>query len=154
MRVDRFPTVSCAFWLLVLVGCSQPGSVDSYDIPEPPPLEWARVIGFVDSGGLSNGPLRVPETVTAGSSFTVTVSTYGSSCIRPAGIEVQVVGSSADLTPYDSVPASGPPCLPDWMAFPRDVEIRFATPGGALVRLHGRGFPGDLRIERAMTVVP
>jgi hypothetical protein len=134
--------------LLTLGACSQttaPGDHAS--------LHWTRVVGFVDSGGISASPLRTPDTVRAGVPFTITVSTFGSSCIRPAGANVEMGPLGADVTPYDSLPA-GPPCLPDWWSFPRDVVVTVATPGVATVRLRGRGFTGDLTFERAITVLP
>jgi hypothetical protein len=121
--------------------------------PRDTTVHWTRVVGFVDSGGVSSGPLRTPDTVRAGSPFTVTVSTFGSSCIRPAGAHLEMGPSGAEVTPYDSVP-SGPPCLPDWSSFPREVMVTFTTPGVAKVRLLGRGFDGQLTFERPITVIP
>lgn len=152
MSTVRFTALVGICALIGAVGCSQPESVDNYDIPQPPPV-WTRVVGFVDSGGLASGPLQAPETVKADSSFAITVSTFGSSCIRPAGAVVELGASSLDITPYDSVP-SGPPCLPDWWAFRRELAMTLSTAGIVHLRLHGRGFNGELLFERVITVLP
>lgn len=130
-----------------ILSCSDPG--------QPRAGTWSRLVGFVDSGGIAIGPLAVPDTVSAGVSFTVTVSTFGSTgCIRPDQSQVQQGTTSADITPYDSVWSGTPPCLPGWQAYARPVELRFDTPGSGLIRAHGRGFDRDLTLERSVTIKP
>jgi hypothetical protein len=112
-------------------------------------------VGLIDNGGMAVDPLVVPDTVRAGVTFTATVSTFGSTaCIRPDRSQVQGTDLRADVTPYDSVWSGSPPCLPGWEGYPRSVDLTFATPGSALVRLHGRGFTGDLAFEKTVTVRP
>src|SRR5467141_1683469 len=66
-----------------------------------------RVVGLIDEAGTSFDALVVPDTVRAGIPFTVTVSTFGSSCLRPDGSDAQVFGLIANVTPYDVAPQSG-----------------------------------------------
>jgi len=116
---------------------------------------WSRAVGFIDSGGIATTPLAVPDTVQARSPFVVTVSTFGSTgCIRPDRSQVQVAGSVADITPYDSVWSNTPPCPPGWQGYPRAVELRFDSAGVARIQLHGRGFDRDLTLQRTITVRP
>jgi len=114
-----------------------------------------RVVGLIDEAGTSFDALVVPDTVRAGIPFTVTVSTFGSSCLRPDGADTQVVGSIADVTPYDVGPPSGFVCTADFRAFPRVVTLTFDAPGEAVVRLHGRAFRTPLlTLEEAVLVEP
>jgi hypothetical protein len=112
-----------------------------------------RVIGVIDPAGTANDPLVVPATVRAGIPFTITVSTFGSSCLRPDGATARVSGTKASITPYDLMP--GLPCPADIGAFPRAVSLVFDTPGAATVQLHGRGFSTPMiTVEEAVVVAP
>ena len=114
-----------------------------------------RVVGLIDEAGTSFDALVVPDTVRAGIPFTVTVSTFGSSCLRPDGADAQVLALTANVTPYDVAPPSGSVCTADFRAFPRAVTLTFGAPGGAVVRLHGRGFRTSmLTLEDAVFVEP
>ena len=136
--------------LASLLACSQPS-----DQGEPARIAWSQAVGFVDNGGTALDALTVPDSIRAGVTFTATVSTFGSTgCIRPDRSQVLASGPQADITPYDSVWSGSPPCLPGWQGYSRSVELTFAAPGSALVRLHGRGFGGDLTFERTVTVRP
>ena len=116
---------------------------------------WQRAVGVIDNGGIAVDPLIVPDTVHLGVPFTAIVSTFGSTaCIRPDRSQVQGTGLQIDITPYDNVWSGSPPCLPGWEGYPRSVNLTFATPGAAVVRLHGRGFTGDLTLEKPLTVRP
>jgi len=114
-----------------------------------------RVIGIIDEGGTSLDALVVPDTVRAGIPFTITVSTFGSSCLRPDGANAQVSGQTASVTPYDVTPPPGLTCPADLRAFPRVVTLAFDTPGAATVRLHGRGFSTPtITLEETAVVAP
>ena len=114
-----------------------------------------RIIGIIDEGGTSLDALVVPDTVRAGTPFTITVSTFGSSCLRADGASTRVSGQMASVTPYDVMPASDAACPGDILAFPRTVTLAFDTPGAAVVRLHGRGYgtPITMTIEETAAVV-
>jgi hypothetical protein len=120
------------------------------------PLEQGprRIVGLIDNGGLPIDPLLLPDTVEARAPFTATVSTFGSSCFRPDGADVRTTDLLADITPYDLVPPPESFCTADFRALPRPVTLSFATPGSGLIRLHGRGFNGDLTVQRSVTVRP
>ena len=136
--------------LVLILACSPPS-----DQGEPVRIAWNRVVGFIDNGGMAVDPLILPDTIRAGVTFRATVSTFGSTgCIRPDRSQVLATGLRAEITPYDSAWSGSPPCLPGWEGRSRSVDLTFATPGSALVRLHGRGFTGDLTLERAVTVRP
>jgi hypothetical protein len=114
-----------------------------------------RVIGVIDEAGTSLDALVVPDTVRAGVPFTITVSTFGSSCLRPDGANAQVSGQMASVTPYDVAPPSGLACPADFRSFPRVVTLAFNTPGTATVRLHGRGFGTHMiTLEETAVVAP
>jgi hypothetical protein len=138
-----------------LLACSVPSDPDKARQGEPARTSWQRAVGLIDNGGIAVDPLVVPDTVRSGVPFTAIVSTFGSSgCIRPDRSQVQGTGLQVDITPYDSVWSGSPPCLPGWEGYPRPVDLSFATPGSAVVRLQGRGFAGPLTLEKAVTVRP
>lgn len=112
-------------------------------------VSYHRVIGFV-SADREYKSLEVPDSVTAGIPFTVTVATYGSSCLRPDGAEVSVVGMVAEIIAYDREPRGDIACPDDWRAFPRAVTVVLPTPGAGVVRLQGRG---GVTVEEPVTVV-
>ena len=142
---------SATYSLLLLapaaLGCGSP-------VAGPLGTAWHRAVGMIDNGGLPIEALGVPDTVRAGVPFVATVVTFGSSCIHPDGVELQLGGALATITPYDSVPSQPPPCLADFRAFPRSFGLVFNAPGAGVVRLQGRGFDGDLTLERSVTVRP
>jgi hypothetical protein len=112
-------------------------------------------VGLIDTAGAELDPLIVPDTIRAGVAFIATVTTFGNTgCIRPDRSQVRASGLQADITPYDSARSGLPPCLAGWEAYSRSVDLVFATPGAARVRLHGRGFTGDLTLEKAISVQP
>ncbi|HEY0038838.1 MAG TPA: hypothetical protein VGB66_19235, partial [Longimicrobium sp.] len=97
--------------------------------------------------------LVVPEAVSAGVPFTITVATFGSStCTRAAGAEVRTQGSVAEVVPYDYVATDGV-CTADLRSFPRGVQLRFASAGPGVVRVRGvNGSGAEVVIERTVTV--
>ena len=113
-----------------------------------------RVVGVIDDGGMSIDALVVPDTVRAGVAFSITVSTFGPSCLRADGAEVVAAGAIVEITPFDLAPVGPPPCEPDYQAFPRAVSVVFATAGPGTVRLRGGGFNESLILEEALTVIP
>ncbi|MFL5543543.1 MAG: hypothetical protein ACJ792_02475 [Gemmatimonadaceae bacterium] len=114
----------------------------------------ARVIGNIDASGTSLQVIDAPATVAVNQAVAIRVSTFGNSCVSAAGAEVVVDGLIAAITPYDMV--SSGQCL-DYMAmYPRDVQVRFAQPGTATIRVTGRrdGEAGLITVERSITVAP
>jgi hypothetical protein len=127
---------------LLSVGCHQ-SPVDSHD---------GRVIGTIDAGGTLDRVIEAPSTVTVGQSFSITVSTFGNSCVSPAGAEVVVEGLVARITPYDVV--AGETCMDYLKAYPRTIEVRFGRAGAAIIRVDGRSFyqAGIVSTERSLVV--
>ena len=150
------PVQAPALILISLLACSEPSDQgDPVRPDEPARGGWKRAVGMIDNGGITVDPLVVPDTVKSGVPFTAIVTTFGSTaCIRPDRSQVEETGLQIGITPYDSVWSGSPPCLPGWEGYPRSVELTFATPGSAVVRLHGRSFTGNLVMEQPVTVQP
>jgi hypothetical protein len=119
-------------------------------------------VGVIEHYG--DGPaglIDAPAVVRAGQDFTVTVRTFGGGCVSAAGASVTYHRPPAlDLAvvvPYDNtrVPA-GVACTSDLRRAPRDVTLRFTTPGAATIRVEGRREPGGGRaaLEVPVTVTP
>ena len=118
------------------------------------PLESrTRVIGIIDVGQTSQQVLDAPVGASVGQSFSVTVSTFGDSCVSADGADVTVNGLVATITPYDIV-ASGITCLDYLKAYPRVVQVTFKQAGAATIRVNGRSDsqPGLVTVERAVVV--
>ena len=114
-----------------------------------------RVVGIIDNGGTGIDPLVMPDTVYIGAPFVATVTTFGSACDTPDGMDVQTTALVADVTPYDLLPPTGTVCIAILRASPRPVQLTFATAGAAVVRLHGRRYSGgDLTLTRSVVVQP
>lgn len=91
--------------------------------------------------------MEAPDTAIAGTSFTIVVSSFGStSCTEPAGVEMEVGTSIVVITPYDIVAPEGTPCTQDFGAFPRRVDIRLVKPGEAILRLQGKNIAGETEV--------
>lgn len=134
--------------------------------------EGRRVVGIIEMGTAPRArvaagdsyappaPLVVPDTVAAGVAFTATVTTTGpNGCWKASGVVKVEDGASVTLTPYDLAPEAGAMCPDEPVVLPRAVELRFARPGVARVRLEGRrvvaGQPGEgvpAAVERQIVV--
>ncbi|HEU0076169.1 MAG TPA: hypothetical protein VFQ76_00890 [Longimicrobiaceae bacterium] len=132
--------------LLLAAACSGASDPDS-----------RRVVGVIalDAGAPDPpGALAAPDTVAAGAPFTVTVTTRGSSsCTRADGAELELRGLLAEIVPYDRDGTRLRACTDDLHAFPRDVTVRFAAPGRAVVRVRGRDLRGGPAVVEAGVVV-
>jgi hypothetical protein len=114
--------------------------------------EWLLVRGYIDSE--FGEVLVLPDTVQVDRAFGAVVTTFGSStCTRPNGAAVTVTGHTAEIVPYDSVPAPDTQmgCTDDLRAFPRTVTLRFRASGVWTVRLIGRD---DVSVNRTVIVQP
>jgi len=101
-----------------------------------------RKVGIIDAGGTLPMVIAAPAAVLLGKSFSVSISTFGDSCVIPAGADVVVDGLVATITPYDVayVPPRGGACLLYLKPYPREVELRFLGTGTATIRVEGRSF--------------
>lgn len=118
------------------------------------PLESrTRVIGVIDAGQSSPQVIDAPTEASLGQSFSVTVSTFGNSCVTADGADVAIDGLVATITPYDVVVA-GVNCLDYSNAYPRVLQLNFGQAGAATIRVKGRSDyqPGLVTVERSLVV--
>jgi len=111
-----------------------------------------RVVGTIDAGGTLDQVIEAPSAVSRGQSFTVTVSTFGNSCVTPAGADVAIDRLIATITPYDVV--SGGICLDYLKPYPRPVHLSFGQAGAAVIRVRGASFyqSGFVEVEHSLVV--
>ena len=95
----------------------------------PVDLGHGRRIGVIDAGGTLDRVVDAPASVSNNQSFTITISTFGGSCVTAAGADVTITDLVATITPYDVV--SGGICLDYLKPYPRSVELRFNRTGTA-----------------------
>ena len=110
-------------------------------------------MGTIDAGQTLSQVIDAPAEASSGQFFTVTISTFGNSCVTAAGADVTIDGLVATITPYDVVAAGGY-CLDYLKANPRAVQLSFAQAGAATVRVKGRSDyqSGLVTVERALVV--
>lgn len=113
------------------------------------------VIGIIDAGGGTiDSVLTGPVTGGVHERLTFTVTTYGSSCVRPAGAHVIVQGIQMTVIPYDE--ESGEPCNDYRIAYPREVTLTFDRAGQGVIRVQGRSYyaKGFVTITQPLTINP
>jgi hypothetical protein len=139
MRIARSFPIGLA---LLLFGCHSP--IDP---------AAGRVVGIIDAGQTFPQVIEAPAEASSGQSFTVTISTFGNSCVAAAGADVTIDGLVATITPYDVVAAKGW-CLDYLKAYPRAVQLSFAQAGAATIRVNGRSDyqSGLVTVERSLVV--
>ncbi len=127
---------------LLSIACHQP-LVESYD---------GRVVGTIDAGGTLDRVIEAPSTAAVGQAFSITISTFGNSCVSPAGADVVVDGLVATVTPYDAV--SGETCNDYLKPYPRTLQLLFGQSGTATIRVNGRSLyqAGTVSTERSLVV--
>jgi hypothetical protein len=117
--------------MILLAACSSNGTE---------PDEWRRVVGQIEPSLSSVQAVRVPAAAVVNVPFSITINTVGSStCTRADGAAAAVAGQLALVTPYDRIAPDGTGCTRDLRAFPRDVSLRFSSPGEARIRVQARG---------------
>jgi hypothetical protein len=139
MRIARLFPVGLS---LVFMACHQ----------SPIESGGGRVVGTIDAGGTLAQVIDAPAAVSPGQSFTVTVSTFGNSCVTPAGADVVMEGLIATITPYDDI--AGETCLDYLKPYPRALQLSFGQAGAAIIRVKGRSFyqPGLVAVEHSLVV--
>jgi len=112
-------------------------------------LRVARIFNFGDPT-----LVEVPSSVTAGTPFTVKVTTYGGGCISEDTTVVKVDGQRADVVPYQRIYQPGPngACTMELRVTRRQASVVFDAPGSGVVRVIGRAMPGDTLIQVQRTV--
>ena len=124
-------------------------SIACHSSIEPGP---GRVVGIIDAGQSFPQVIDAPTEASLGQSFSVTVSTFGNSCVTAAGADVTIDGLVATITPYDVV--VGGVCLEYLKAYPRVVQLSFGQAGAATIRVNGRSDYqlGLVTVERSLVV--
>lgn len=122
----------------------------------PKVLTTEQVVGTIPNDAPEAEVIDAPDTATVNQPITLTINTYGSSsCTTPDGAQVEVNGLTATIKPLDRVPRpnSNVACTSDLAARPHSVEVAFAEPGEALIRVIGAGFNNTETIkERRITI--
>ena len=99
--------------------------------------------------------VQVPGTVAVGSTFEVTVRTYGDGCIEQGDTEVSVVGRVASVRPYDVFVTDAPAsyaCTRELRLYTHRASLRFDEVGPATVTIYGRVQPGDTTVAVSRSV--
>lgn len=117
--------------LLGVAGCQSSTAVNE--------LTSISVIEELPSG---EDAITVPNTAQAGQAFEVVITTTGrNGCVREGHTELEVDGSTAEITPYDiTAERSDEGCTQALVRFTRTVEVTFDVPGVATVVVFGRSF--------------
>jgi hypothetical protein len=147
----------CIVALLVLSGSLALGACDLVSGPggrRVGVLEWDRAstrrslgtsLDLSRAGEPTPQAVSAPDTVGAGEAFTVIVRTKGADgCWEAAGTEVTRGASLAVIAPYDRYerkPDHG--CLDGNIEIDHPVELTFAHPGEAIIRVRGRKIVGQ-----------
>ena len=115
-------------------------------------LNGTRVIGNIGAAG-NQQVIQAPATAQYGQAFEVTVTTFGDSCVQPAGADVATNGATVTITPYD-VRRDGT-CLDYNAPYPRSVKVRFNVVGTDTLRVKGRNDSGDIvTTDRLVDITP
>jgi hypothetical protein len=77
------------------------------------------------------------EVTSSGSSATVRVTTFGSSCNARGVTEVRVEGLTATVEPYNYAPPAGTPCPRDLRSFIHEATVQFDRSGDARILVRG-----------------
>ena len=147
LRLTSLATV----WLLA--GCGADG-------PEEPPLLNAGERGpavLVFYGDTS--VVQLAASTHVGEATTVRFTSFAGGCIRKDTTEADVTGLRAEVRPYRREPARLPPsmaCTAELRLDQNGVQVRFAEPGQARVRIVGIARPGDhpVVLVRDLLVTP
>jgi len=133
---------------LLMAVCTNPLGPDSRRVigQIQPPSEYERVI-------------IAPDSVKVGASFQVTVNSFGSSsCVKPDGVDLELSGSLAVVTPYDRLPAGNAICTADISPRPHPVALQFSAAGEATIRAVGYMWAQGQRVlgqvEHTLLVLP
>lgn len=104
-----------------------------------------RVVGRIESGPPHPPPVVIPDVVTAGTRFSVSVLTFGSPCVRAGETEVEVVGRTARVTPFDYRQDGVCPDKPNYLE--HEATLVFDTPGPGVVIFVGSNVQLEYTID-------
>ncbi|MFO8231382.1 MAG: hypothetical protein R6U20_01820 [Longimonas sp.] len=98
-----------------------------------------EVVGFIGEDIVSTAPLAAPDTVQAGTSFDVTVTTFGPNlCWQASREEVEREPMRVSITPYDKSPSGDAVCADAIAEMERTVSVTFEEHGEATIVVNGR----------------
>lgn len=141
-------------WLILgLVGMLVLAGTACSSTTEPPGEE--RRPGLILGFNHGDPQIVMPDTVQAGTGFTVQVSTYGNGCYRKGETEVAASGNVVTITPWDYVDLSAGGCPDLLLTFVHEATVAFPEPGSASVVIVGRsgGSMGEEPVEVTREVV-
>lgn len=87
--------------------------------------------------------ISVPDTVTAGVEFTVSVTTRGGGCDQKDGTSVETVDGAVQVSPFDIFYVGDNVCPSIGKQFAHSVQLRFDDPGEETIRVRARTGSGD-----------
>ncbi len=94
----------------------------------------------------------IPSVFSTNNPNTVTVFTFGNSCVEQAHTKVTVTDLVASIEPYDWEQV-GATCLDILLSFPHRVDVVFARSGTATIQFIGRGWHDSVvTVERTVLV--
>ena len=111
-----------------------------------------RILGTVHlerlESDLQRPLIEVPETVSAATPFTASVITEVGGCVRGGETEVEVIGSTATITPYDyssekTQGGSDDICTLELKLYEHVTEVTFDFPGASTVVVNSRAVSFD-----------
>lgn len=81
--------------------------------------------------------LQLPDTVEIGAAFSVSLETYGDSCIRKGHVEVTEEAGAVVLTPYDYRDLEVPACDDILLTFRHEATLSLDTAGENTIVVRG-----------------
>lgn len=137
------------FWFFALLIASCSLATDSATIATRQPA-------VIDMGGSNSVQITIPATATAGTAFSVVVTTYGGDCVLQGDTEIAVNGLLAEVRPFDvfQMDASSVGCNRNLILYAHTASVTFTQQGSATVRIYGRRDPGkvDITVDRSVEV--
>jgi hypothetical protein len=138
-------------WLLAACGASGPDDSSLLRGGERGPA----VLAFYGDTTL----VELAASTRVGEATAVRFTSFGGGCIRRGTTVAEVSGLSAEVRPFRIEPTEMPPntgCTMELRLDQNVVQLRFAQPGRARVRVVGLARPGDrpFVIERELQVAP
>jgi hypothetical protein len=127
---------------IVLTACVQNDEPDSIVR-----LTW------IDAGGSLSVMIDAPQVAPVGAQIPVVITTYRGGCTSPERTDIVVAVDAVDILPYDRELLVGN-CTLKLCIEPREVFVRFDTPGAKTIRVHGldQGFDIPKIVELAVEV--
>lgn len=128
MRPGMFAALAALSFAAMASGCSL-----STDPPE------TRLIAYIEGLDTDDPQIVVPATATAGTAFTVSISTiWQNGCVRMGQTEIAVEQEWVLLTPTDIIVGATADCVNGVKRFTHTPSVRFDNPGEYTVYVQGR----------------